>query len=208
MLKVIILGDQSVGKTSLLHQYTHNKFSNQYKATIGTDFLSKEIIVLDYLVTLQLWDTAGQERFHCLNRSFYRGADCCVLVFDVNLEPSFKNIENWYSSFNEQASIDVPLNFPFLVIGNKVDMGEEARAVSTKKAQEWCRERGDILYFETSAKEAINIDQAFRAVAQKAVQMMGFQDDPSKVMEVYDEPIIYVNDPTSKDRSDCSCPLK
>lgn len=79
LLKVIILGDSSVGKTSLMNQYVNRKFSNQYKATIGADFLTKEVTVDDRSVTMQIWDTAGQERFQSLGVAFYRGADCCVL---------------------------------------------------------------------------------------------------------------------------------
>lgn len=79
LLKVIILGDSSVGKTSLMNQYVNRKFSNQYKATIGADFLTKEVTVDDRTVTMQIWDTAGQERFQSLGVAFYRGADCCVL---------------------------------------------------------------------------------------------------------------------------------
>lgn len=79
LLKVIVLGDSSVGKTSLMNQYVNRKFSNQYKATIGADFLSKEVTVDDRTVTIQIWDTAGQERFQSLGVAFYRGADCCVL---------------------------------------------------------------------------------------------------------------------------------
>lgn len=79
LLKVIILGDSSVGKTSLMNQYVNRKFSNQYKATIGADFLTKELTVDDRTVTMQIWDTAGQERFQSLGVAFYRGADCCVL---------------------------------------------------------------------------------------------------------------------------------
>ncbi|KAG1443254.1 hypothetical protein G6F56_010742 [Rhizopus delemar] len=90
LLKVIILGDSGVGKTSLMNQYVNKKFSNQYKATIGADFLTKEVMVDDRLVTMQIWDTAGQERFQSLGVAFYRGADCCVLAYDVNNSKSFE----------------------------------------------------------------------------------------------------------------------
>ncbi|KAF0721376.1 hypothetical protein AaE_010076, partial [Aphanomyces astaci] len=83
LLKVIILGDSGVGKTSLMNQYVNQKFTNQYKATIGADFLTKEIMSDEKLVTMQIWDTAGQERFQSLGVAFYRGADACVLVYDI-----------------------------------------------------------------------------------------------------------------------------
>merc|ERR1712205_189305 len=121
LLKVIILGDSSVGKTSLMNQFVHRKFNAQYKATIGADFLTKEVMVDDRLVTMQIWDTAGQERFQSLGVAFYRGADSCVLVFDVHGLKSFENLDSWRDEFLIQASPKDPDNFPFVVLGNKID---------------------------------------------------------------------------------------
>jgi Ras-related protein Rab-7A len=129
LLKVIILGDSGVGKTSLMNQYVNRRFSNQYKATIGADFLTKEVMVDDRLVTMQLWDTAGQERFQSLGVAFYRGADCCVLVYDVNSAKSFETLDSWRDEFLIQASPHDPDNFPFVVLGNKIDVEESKRQV-------------------------------------------------------------------------------
>ncbi|KAG0352164.1 hypothetical protein BG005_008361 [Podila minutissima] len=170
LLKVIILGESGVGKTSLMNQYVNKKFSNQYKATIGADFLTKEVPIDDRLVTMQIWDTAGQERFQSLGVAFYRGADCCVLVFDVNNAKSFETLESWRDEFLIQASPNNPENFPFVVIGNKIDMDESKRMVSQKRAMAWCQSKGNIPYFETSAKEAINVEQAFQTIAKNALQ--------------------------------------
>merc|ERR1719473_1870579 len=95
LLKVIILGDSGVGKTSLMNQYVNKKFSNQYKATIGADFLTKEVLLDEKLVTMQIWDTAGQERFQSLGVAFYRGADACVLVYDITNARSFSQLQTW-----------------------------------------------------------------------------------------------------------------
>nr|AGH70136.1 ras-related protein Rab-7 [Placozoa sp. H4] len=167
LLKVIILGDSGVGKTSLMNQYVNKKFSNQYKATIGADFLTKEVMVDDRLVTMQIWDTAGQERFQSLGVAFYRGADCCVLVFDVTVANSFKSLDGWRDEFLIQASPRDSENFPFVVLGNKVDL--ENRSVTMKRAQNWCASKNNIPYFETSAKEAINVEQAFQTIAKNAL---------------------------------------
>ena len=103
-----------------MNQYVNRKFSKQYKATIGADFLTKEVKIDDEnLVTMQIWDTAGQERFQSLGVAFYRGADCCVLVYDVNNERSFQNLENWREEFLAQASPADAENFPFIVLGKQ-----------------------------------------------------------------------------------------
>ncbi|KAK8935957.1 hypothetical protein KSP39_PZI013565 [Platanthera zijinensis] len=179
LLKVIILGDSGVGKTSLMNQYVNKKFSNQYKATIGADFLTKEIQFEDRLFTLQvgdlifyiIWDTAGQERFQSLGVAFYRGADCCVLVYDVNVMKSFENLNNWREEFLIQASPSDPENFPFVVLGNKIDIDNgNSRVVSEKKARAWCASKGNIPYFETSAKEGFNVEAAFQCIAKNALK--------------------------------------
>ncbi|GAB2275677.1 Ras- protein RABG3d [Dionaea muscipula] len=171
LLKVIILGDSGVGKTSLMNQFVNHKFTNQYKATIGADFLTKEVQIDDRLFTLQIWDTAGQERFQSLGVAFYRGADCCVLVYDVNVIKSFDNLNRWREEFLLQASPHDPDNFPFVVLGNKVDVdGGNSRVVSAKKAKAWCTSKGSIPYFETSAKDGTNVEAAFQCIAKNAIK--------------------------------------
>ncbi|KAG9679774.1 ras-related protein-like protein, partial [Aureobasidium melanogenum] len=147
----------------------NKKFSASYKATIGADFLTKEVLVDDRLVTMQLWDTAGQERFQSLGVAFYRGADCCVLVYDVNNSKSFDTLDSWRDEFLIQASPMDPESFPFVVLGNKVDVEESKRMVSSKRAMAFCQSKGGIPYFETSAKEAINVEQAFEVIARNAL---------------------------------------
>ncbi|KAI9315124.1 vacuolar biogenesis protein [Dichotomocladium elegans] len=169
LLKVVILGNSGVGKTSLMNQYVNKNFSSQYKPTIGADFLTKEIMIDNRLVTMQIWDTAGQERFQALGVAFYRGADCCVLVHDVNNIKSFEALEQWRDEFLVQASPNDPDRFPFVVLGNKIDVEESKRKVSRKRAMGWCQKNGDLPYFETSAKEGINVAQAFQIVAQNAL---------------------------------------
>ncbi|KAF0684656.1 Aste57867_23376 [Aphanomyces stellatus] len=178
LLKVIILGDSGVGKTSLMNQYVNQKFTNQYKATIGADFLTKEIMSDEKLVTMQIWDTAGQERFQSLGVAFYRGADACVLVYDITNPTSFDKLDSWREEFLAQASPREPDAFPFIVLGNKVDQ-EADRRVPTQKAQQWCKSKNanqPITFFETSAKEATSVEDAFQTIAKIALQK-GQDDD-------------------------------
>mmetsp|Transcript_42046 Transcript_42046/g.106065 ORF Transcript_42046/g.106065 Transcript_42046/m.106065 type:complete len:275 (-) Transcript_42046:9-833(-) len=176
LLKVIILGDSGVGKTSLMNQFVSKKFTPQYKASIGADFLTKEMTVDDRLVTMQIWDTAGQERFQSLGVAFYRGADCCVLVFDVNVAKTFENLDCWREEFLIQAGPKDPENFPFVVLGNKIDR-EGKRVVSQTRALAYCQGKGGVPYFETSAKEAINVEQAFQTIARNALKVSEGQDE-------------------------------
>lgn len=170
LLKVIILGDSGVGKTALMNQYVNKRFSSAYKATIGADFLTKEVMIDDKLVTLQIWDTAGQERFQSLGVAFYRGADVCILVYDVTNPKSFENLDSWREEFLVQASPPDMENFPFVVLGNKVDR-EHDRRVPKAKAQQWCKSKAatPLRYFETSAKEAVQVEAAFQEAAQLAL---------------------------------------
>ncbi|XP_021735571.1 ras-related protein RABG3d isoform X2 [Chenopodium quinoa] len=154
-----------------MNQFVNHKFSNQYKATIGADFLTKEVQIDDRLFTLQIWDTAGQERFQSLGVAFYRGADCCVLVYDVNVTKSFDDLNRWREDFLLQASPHDPDNFPFVVLGNKIDVdGGNSRVVSSKKAKAWCASKGNIPYFETSAKDGTNVEAAFQCIAKNAIK--------------------------------------
>ncbi|KGN62095.1 ras-related protein Rab7 [Cucumis sativus] len=170
LLKVIFLGDSGVGKTSLMNRYVYKKFNLQYKATIGADFMTKELRIDDQLVTLQVWDTAGQERFQSLGAAFYRGADCCVFVYDVNVTKSFESLSSWHEEFLKQAEPADPKAFPFLLLGNKIDVDDgHSRAVSEKRARQWCDSRGSMPYFETSAKQDYNVNEAFICIAKAAL---------------------------------------
>jgi len=198
LLKVIILGDSGVGKTSLMNRYVNNKFSNQYKATIGADFLTKEVMVDERLVTMQIWDTAGQERFQSLGVAFYRGADCCVLVFDVTVAKTFETLDSWRDEFLIQASPRDPENFPFVVLGNKIDL--EGRAISQKRAMSWCQGKNGIPYFETSAKDSTNVEQAFQTIAKNALQ----QEADVEMYNEFPDPIKITQDSGAKSDG-CAC---
>ncbi|XP_065564368.1 ras-related protein Rab-7a-like [Artemia franciscana] len=153
---VIILGDSRIGKTSFMNQYVLRKFSNEYKATIGTGIIPKEVMVDDKLVTLQIWDTAGKKRFRSLGVAFYRAAVCCVIVFDVTFASSFKFLDSWRGGFLIQISPRCPDNFPFLALGNKADV--ENRAVYANRAQQWCHISLDKCFSREGASTMSNLE--------------------------------------------------
>ena len=167
-LKIIVLGDSGVGKTSLLNRFVTSEFSQTYKATIGADFMRKEIVIDEKHISLQLWDTAGQERFQSLGSAFYRGADACILVYDITMLKTFDSIISWKQEFLNQCGPSDPNTFPFMVVGNKCDL-ENDRTVSIAKSNQWAREQ-DLPLIEASAKDNIRIEDIFMEIVKKALK--------------------------------------
>jgi len=170
LLKIIILGESGVGKTALLHKYVMGKFIEEHKATIGADFLTKDIQIKDKSITLQIWDTAGQERFQSLGNAFYRGADACVLVYDITNDQTFKKIDEWRSNFLDQSGTEHPHKFPFLLLGNKLDLEAQRQSISEQDAREYAQ-RNNMIFYETSALNGHNIETALRQISDTASEM-------------------------------------
>lgn len=168
-VKVVVIGNSAVGKTSLIQQFEHARFTEHFKPTIGADFSNKEIQLDDRIVILQIWDTAGQERFQSLSSAFYRGADCCALVYDITKPETFEALLNWKQIFMAKSAPSNPETFPFLVIGNKVDL-EDQRKVSSLEAKKFCQQNGNMLFFEASAKNNLNVELAFKDLGQQAIK--------------------------------------
>ncbi|KAG8518097.1 Ras-related protein Rab-7b, partial [Galemys pyrenaicus] len=171
----------AVGKTSLLHQYVHKTFYEDYQTTLGASILSKIIVLDDTTLKLQIWDTGGQERFRSMVSTFYKGSDGCVLAFDVTDSESFEALDTWRGDVLAKA-IPMEPSYPMVVLGNKIDLADRQRGaeggdpgftdlprqVSREVAQGWCEEK-DIPYFEVSAKNDINVVQAFEMLAGQAL---------------------------------------
>lgn len=168
-LKILIIGDAGVGKTSLLKRYVTGKFSTQYRVTLGADFLNKKIELLGKEYSLNLWDTAGQEKHSSLGNAFYRGADCCVMVFDITSKSSMESLESWKEVFLDAGMVKNPEEFPFVILGNKCDK-EAERQVTKEEAENWCQENGGYQLFEVSAKDGEGIETAFTAVSSLAAE--------------------------------------
>lgn len=129
LLKVVILGDGGVGKSCLMNRFVSNHFDEHSFHTIGVEFLNKDIEINGEAYTLQIWDTAGQERFKTLRTPFYRGSDICLLTYAVDDRTSFKNLTLWRSEFLKYADVQEDSNFPFIVVGNKVNYGASKRYI-------------------------------------------------------------------------------
>ena len=133
---------------------------------------------------MQIWDTAGQERFQSLGMAFYRGADACVLVYDMTDQKTFTGIDAWKNEFLIQAAPNDPANFPFMVLGNKCDK-EQERRVNKKQADAFCKEIPNCCFFETSAKNSTNVSQAFQKIAKAAIKQSASNNDGVDMGEVF-----------------------
>merc|ERR1711937_147838 len=157
--KLVFLGEQSVGKTSLITRFMYDSFDNTYQATIGIDFLSKTMYLEDRTVRLQLWDTAGQERFRSLIPSYIRDSTVAVVVYDITNMNSFQQTSKWIDDVRTERGSDVII----MLVGNKTDLADK-RQVSIDEGENKAKEL-NVMFIETSAKAGYNVKQLFRRVA-------------------------------------------
>ena len=158
-LKILILGDSSVGKTSLLLKYADGYFPTIYVATIGVEYKIKPINVNGLDINLQIWDTAGQERFRSITKNFMKGADGIMYVYDITEKGSFDNLKNWI-----RQSEDSTEGFKKIIVGNKSDL-ELDRSVPKESLQKFCDDR-KLKGVEVSAKLGTNVSETFECLAK------------------------------------------
>lgn len=164
LFKILIIGDSSVGKSSILLRFADGIYTDSYISTIGVDFKIRTITDNDKVCKLQIWDTAGQERFRTITTSYYRGANAIIICYDITDIVTFENIRRWLHECDLYASKNVVK----LLIGNKCDL-EKKRAVSYHSGKEIADMHG-MSFFEVSAKENINIDELFKTVGHDIIQ--------------------------------------
>ena len=155
MFKILIIGNSSVGKTSFLFRYADDSFTSAFVSTVGIDFKVKTVFRQEKRVKLQIWDTAGQERYRTITTAYYRGAMGFLLMYDVTNEESFNSVQDWTTQI-KTYSWD---NAQVILVGNKCDC-EEDRVVSTERGRQLADQLG-LEFFETSAKENINVKAVF-----------------------------------------------
>lgn len=160
--KIIIIGDGSVGKTSLVKRIVENQFSYSTPLTIGVDNYSRVLLINSTTkLNLSIWDTAGQERFAMIAPSYFRGSHAAIIVFDITNEKSFRRVDYWAKQIKEYAAS----NIKSMLIGNKIDM-EDKRKVLKKVAVDYARSN-NMMFFETSCFNATNVETAFLELGKK-----------------------------------------
>ncbi|KAL3843650.1 hypothetical protein ACJIZ3_001053 [Penstemon smallii] len=169
LFKLLLIGDSSVGKSCLLLRFADDSYVDSYISTIGVDFKIRTVELEGKTTKLQIWDTAGQERFRTITSSYYRGAHGIIIVYDVTEKESFNNVKQWLNEIDRYATDSVCK----LLVGNKCDL-VESKAVDTETAKAFADELG-IPFLETSAKDSINVEQAFLTMAAEIKKKMGNQ---------------------------------
>merc|ERR1712010_409352 len=159
--KLVLLGDSAVGKSSLVLRFVRGQFFEYQESTIGAAFLTQNVSLNDYTVKFEIWDTAGQERYHSLAPMYYRGAAAAVVVYDITNSDSFARAKSWVKELQRQGSP----NIVTALAGNKCDLASK-RKVEASEASEYAKDNG-LLFMETSAKTALNVEELFKAIAKK-----------------------------------------
>ena len=155
LLKYIIIGDAAVGKSNLLLRYVHGQFKPEYQLTIGVEFGAKNIEIDSKMFRIQIWDTAGQENFRSITRAYYKNSVCALVVYDISSRDSFNNVMSWIEDCRNQS----PKTIFIVLVGNKCDL-EDKRQVTYEEGKELA-DKNELLFFESSAKDGINVDDIF-----------------------------------------------
>jgi len=153
-LKIMILGESMVGKTSIINRYTNDKFGGRYLCTVGIDFQKKKLEINNKKLLLQIWDTAGQERFRNVTKNYFHSSHGFILAYDINNKESFEKIQYWLDEIKENADTKIKC----ILIGTKCDL--DRREVTEEEGMELAKSCG-YKFLETSAKENINIEKTF-----------------------------------------------
>ncbi|XP_013396655.1 ras-related protein Rab-23 [Lingula anatina] len=162
-IKVVVVGNGAVGKSSMIQRYCKGIFTKDYKKTIGVDFLERQIEINCEDVRLMLWDTAGQEEFDAITKAYYRGAQACVLAFSSTDRDSFDAIQSWKKKVEDEVG-----ELAMVLVQNKIDLEDEA-VVQQEEGEELAKQL-KLRFYRTSVKDNVNVDEVFKYLAEKYLQ--------------------------------------
>lgn len=193
-LKILLLGDMTVGKTTLLLKYIDNYTPDLYISTLGIDYKTKNITYNDAQICLQIWDTAGQERYQVITKSFVKGTDGIIYMYDITNKQSFTNIKQWLEDTQEYS-----FGAKKIIVGNKIDM-EEKREVSEEMKERLCKEM-DVDLVEVSAKKGTDVNEAFDKLIKSILGNMTKEEIIKKFGRTMSESSLNTN--TTKKKKKC-----
>ena len=167
-MKIIVIGNGKVGKSTLALKFVKNIFTTEYKQTLGVDFLNikKYIKKIDQTIDFYIWDTAGQDHFNAITRRYYRGADACLIVFAINDKDSFIQVKSWHKKMKNECG-----DIPTALVMSKIDLKAEQK-ISDEEAEKLAKELG-VKLFKVSSKEGIMVEECFEYLAEKNYQKNG-----------------------------------
>ena len=163
IVRLLMCGDSSAGKTSLVLRFTSNEFSHNFASTIGVDFCTHKLLLNGQDYTVQVWDTAGQERYNALTSSFFSRADGVCLAFDCTSRDSFERIQHWWNELTNQREIKTEVDV--VIVANKMDLSAECRVVAEEEGRLLAESYG-VAYFETSSKDGTGVKEMFSSLAE------------------------------------------
>jgi len=178
--KIVIIGDQHVGKTSILSRYKYEVIETAYAPTVGIDFLTKNVFLEDKTVKLIMWDTAGQERFKSLIPSYLKNANCIILTYDISNKSSFVSLNKWLMDAKEYVNEKTL----FVICGNKLDL---KRAVTKKEVEDFSNEKNIPLFIEVSALTGEGINDLFNNIVKTFCDRENIVNSEIKMDEINSE---------------------
>ena len=174
LFRYIIVGDVSVGKSCIMLRFSSNQFREEHELTIGVEFAIKFFEKDNKNIKIQIWDTAGEEAFQSITKTYYRNAIGALLVYDITKKSSFEHIKNWLDSVKENST----KNIKIILIGNKSDL-EDKREVTFQEGEEFAKNNG-LIFFETSAKNFKNINEAFNKLTEEIYENIEIFEEEEK----------------------------
>jgi small GTP-binding protein len=195
--KIMILGESRIGKTCFISRYTENKFSGAYLTTVGIDFQTKIITLNNKTIKLQIWDTAGQERFRNITKNYFQTSHGFIVAYDISENESIKYVKNWLNEIN----INAPKNVKVILIGTKCDLD---RTISKEEGEKIAIEN-NIKFFETSAKENINVNETFESLTLEILKYMEEEEkiDGNSKSVVIDRESVKEKEKKEKEKKKC-----
>ena len=165
--KIVLLGDVSVGKTSIASRYCKNSFNEHHINTIGGAYQQQKVVLGNgSMVKLHIWDTSGQERFRAMTNLYYRDAQVAILTYDITNESSFSSIEFWIQELKYKVENE---NMIICLVGNKCDVNSNERKITTQKGKNFAQDN-NMIFFETSAKTGEGVKDLFVTIANKVYE--------------------------------------
>lgn len=178
-IKVILLGDSGVGKTSIINRYINNKFLHNSDSTLGSNFLTKEIVKGNITYKLDIWDTSGQERYRSVTNLFIKGSNIVLLVYSIDSLQSFESLEYWYSSLKDIMEGDY---YVLGIVGSKFDLVNN-EAVPEEKAKAFAKEKNASFNLVSAKEFPEGIEKLFNTLLDELIKR-NYTDEPEKVVNI------------------------